>query len=832
MTTEASAATGEKLFISYAGPDRAWAEWVAWQLEHAGYAVELDLWDWAAGDNLVMRINQALERADRMVALFSEAYFEHQRFTTDEWTAVMSGRDRQGKLIPLRLGDVTLPTVLRPLVAPSLAERSAEDAHRVLLNAVRGPQRPTSEPGFPGAQVPRQRPAAEAPRLPGGHQPTLWQVPSRNADFVGRDRDLDAVRRELRPGRPVVVQSGVPLGGVGKTQVAVEYVHRFAAQYDLVVWINAEEPQLVPAQLTALAAELGLVVEHDEAGALPALRRHLQQPKRWLLVFDNAETAEAVQPWVHAGVGHVLITSRSRDWSEFARVNLELLTRRESVTLLRNRVPELSAEDANLVADKLGDLPLALVQAATVLSTMPAELYLQVLDTDADEVLNEGLPRSYPRSLAAALRVSINGLADRGEALALLHLCCVLASEPIPMALLSAAPGAVEEPLRSVVVSPMRLYRTTTQLGDLVRLSQRGIQVHRLVQTLVLSQLDAATRAELRRQAGGLLAASHPGDPASASTWPAWSTLMPHLLALDLGETEEAEVRDAACDAMLYLLYSGNTDSGFGLARNLYDKWRQNLGPDDRHTLTAATELAHALHNQGRDREALDLTEDTLARRRRTLGPNDPATLRSASDYTVVIAALGRLNESIDRAEDLLARRIEVLGADHRDTLNTRGQIATVWGETGNLSAAVSGLDQLLIDRLRVLGADHRDTLTTRSNLATWKGRAGDHHTAITAFAELLTDQLRVLGPDHPATLITRSNLATWKGETGDHTAITAFEELLTDRLRVLGPDHPDTLSTRSNLATWKGRAGDHHTAITAFAELLTDQLRVLGPDH
>ncbi|MFG1871106.1 FxSxx-COOH system tetratricopeptide repeat protein [Micromonospora arborensis] len=833
MTTEASAAIGEKLFISYAGPDRAWAEWVAWQLEQAGYVVELDLWDWAAGDNSVVRINQALERADRMVALFSEAYFEHQRFTTDEWTAVMSGRDRQGRLVPLRLGDVTLPTVLRPLIAPSLAERSAEDAHRVLLTAVQGAQRPTTEPEFPGTQVPRPRSTADAPRLPGGHQPTLWQVPGRNADFVGRDRDIDIVRRELRPGRPVVVQSGVPLGGVGKTQVAVEYVHRFAAQYDLVAWINAEDPQLVPAQLTALAAELGLVVEHGEAGALPALRTHLQQPKRWLLVFDNAETADPVQPWVPAGVGHILITSRSRNWPEFARVNLELLSRRESLTLLRNRVPELTAVEADLVADKLGDLPLALVQAATVLSTMPAELYLQMLDTDADEVLNEGLPPSYPRSLAAALRVSITELADHGAALDLLRLCCVLAPEPIPMPMLGAVPDAVTESLRPIVVNPMRLYRTATQLGDLVRVSQRGIQVHRLVQTLVLSQLDAAGRADLRRQAGRLLAASNPGEPASASTWPVWSKLMPHLLALDLGETDDHELRDVACDAMLYLLYSGNTDAGFRLARDLYDRWRQKLGPDTRHTLAAASELAHAFHNQGRDREALDLTEDTLARRQRTLGPDDPATLRSASDYTVVIAALGRLNESIDRAEDILARRIEVLGADHRDTLTTRGHIAAIRGEGGDHHTAITDFEQLLADHLRILGPNHRDTLTARANLASWKGRTGDHHTAIIAYGQLLTDHLRILGPNHPDTLKTRANLASWKGRTGDHhTAVTDFAQLLADQLRILGPDHPATLNTRANVARWKGEAGDHHTAITDFAQLLADHLRILGPDH
>ncbi|WP_431935677.1 FxSxx-COOH system tetratricopeptide repeat protein [Micromonospora sp. RP3T] len=833
MTTEASAASGERLFISYAGPDRAWSEWVAWQLEQAGYSVELDLWDWAAGDNAVVRMNQALERADRMVALFSQAYFEHQRFTTDEWTGIMSGRDRHGRLIPLRLEDVTPPPVLRPLIAPSLAGLSAEDAHRVLMNAVRGAPRPVAEPTFPGAHVPRQRSMDEAPRLPGAHQPTLWQVPHRNADFIGRDRDIDEVRRRLRPGQPLVIHSSVPLGGVGKTQVAVQYVHRFAAQYDLVAWINAEDPQLVAAQLTALAADLGLVTEHGEAGALPALRRYLQQPKRWLLVFDNAETTEAVQPWVPVGVGHVLVTSRKGNWPEFTRVNVELLTRRESVTLLRHRVPELSAENADLVADKLGDLPLALVQAATVLSAMPVELYMQMLDTDADEVLNAGLPPSYPRSLAAALRVSITGLADDGEALHLLRLCCVMASEPIPMVMLAASPSPVPEPLGPTLTSPMRLYQTASRLGDLIRMSQRGIQVHRLVQALVLSQLDVQTRDELRQQASALVAAYHPGEPASAATWPAWSQLMPHLLALDAGNTDDSSLRDVASDAMLYLLYSGDTDAGFRLAERLYNQWRQTLGPDDPHTLTAAAELAHAFHNQGRDQEALMLVEDTLARRQSTLGLDDPATLRSASDHAVLLAVFGKTSESLSKSEDVLARRIAVLGANDRQTLTIRGNLARLKGEAGNHHDAITGFGQLLTDQLRVLGPDHPDTLNTRGNHARWKGEAGNHHDAITGFGQLLTDQLRVLGPDHPDTLNTRGSLAHWKGEAGNHhAAIAETQQLLTDQLRVLGPDHPRTLTTRGNLAHWKGEAGNHHAAITETQQLLTDQLRVLGPDH
>lgn len=77
------------LFVSHAGADRAWAEWVAWQLMDAGYTVELDVWDWAAGQNFVLSMSDALARCDRVVALLSSAYFERHRYTTKEKTDVL-----------------------------------------------------------------------------------------------------------------------------------------------------------------------------------------------------------------------------------------------------------------------------------------------------------------------------------------------------------------------------------------------------------------------------------------------------------------------------------------------------------------------------------------------------------------------------------------------------------------------------------------------------------------------------------------------------------------------------------------------------------------------
>ena len=142
-------------FVSHAGADAAWAEWVAWQLIDAGYTVELDVWDWAAGRNFVTAMSEALARADRVVALFSAAYFEPERYTTEEWSAslVHVPGVAAGRLVPVRVEEVPadlVPPLLRPLVSRDVFGVAEAEARRVLLAAVAGPARPAGAPGFPG----------------------------------------------------------------------------------------------------------------------------------------------------------------------------------------------------------------------------------------------------------------------------------------------------------------------------------------------------------------------------------------------------------------------------------------------------------------------------------------------------------------------------------------------------------------------------------------------------------------------------------------------------------------------------------------------------------
>ena len=264
------------LFISHAGADRAWAEWVAWQLTEAGYRVVLDVWDWAAGRNFVTAMSDALEQCDRVVALFSAAYFERDRYTTKEWSSAVLHvlGIEQARLVPVRVEEVPstqIPAVLRPLLARDIFGLAEEQARQVLLEAVTGPRRPARKPPLPPPKTPvapGER-GAPVPRLP-GRMPPVWNVPARNPGFTGRDGLLAAIRDELLAGDKAMVQALEGMGGVGKTQLAIEYAHRFAATYDLAWWVNAEQAGLIGEQFAALGAELGCVEVAAETEAVRA----------------------------------------------------------------------------------------------------------------------------------------------------------------------------------------------------------------------------------------------------------------------------------------------------------------------------------------------------------------------------------------------------------------------------------------------------------------------------------------------------------------------------------------------------------------------------------
>src|SRR4051794_22699476 len=585
---------GVDFFISHAGRDTGWAEWLAWQLQQAGYTVELDVWDWAPGEDFVARMAAALERADRLLAVCSEAYFSSVFGGAELRAAFVGSVAAEGRIVPVLVELVTLPALYAPLIHLDLTGLD-EAAAAARLRARLAGARPTGPPPFPRGGSARSDGPGDRPGFAGA-LPAVWKVPPRNPRFTGRDGMLTELRRRLRADEAtLVVQALYGLGGVGKTQLAIEYAHRFAADYDLVWWIDAEQPVLIPDQLTRLAARLGLPAGPTVADTVDRLLAELRSRDRWLLILDNAERPGDIADYRPGGAGHVLITSRSPGWGALGgRLEVDVLARAETIALLRARIPSMSEELADKLAAELGDLPLAAAQAAGYLeqTALPAADYLRRFRTRRAGLLARGEVVGYHGRLDTAWALSLERL--RGQdpaAVQLLELAAFLAPEPIPLSVFGSPPELLDEPLRGIAADPDALADTVGALVgySLARRFPDGFQVHRLVQAVIRHQLPPDRQQSTAEKVVALLAAAAPGYPDDPRSWPAYARLAPHVLTTAPLCDPSSTGRHLVLDTARYLQAHGDSHAHRAVAEQLLDRWRPLLGPNHPDTLTAAS---------------------------------------------------------------------------------------------------------------------------------------------------------------------------------------------------------------------------------------------------
>jgi hypothetical protein len=497
-----------------------------------------------------------------------------------------------------------------------------------------------------------------------------------------------------------------------------------------------------------------------------AVLAELRQGGRWLLIFDNATAPGDVMPWLPGAGGHVLITSRERGWGEVATpVEVDVLARAEAVEMLQHRVPGISGADADRLAAALGDLPLAIAQAAGFMvgTAMSAEEYMGLLQARAGQLLDRAVPGSYPQSLAAATAVTAARLAAHDRAAAeLASLCAFLAPEPIPEEVFTGPSGLLPGSLAERAADPLAWRQTLAHLAEqsLVRVDHRGLQMHRLTQAILRDQLTPAKAAAVRSCTEAILAASDPGDPPNPDTWDRWAQLTPHVLAAELAATDNPALRELVRRVCWYLIERGDSRTPRDLISNLHHQWRSRLGEDHEHTLMAAHYLAWTLLELGRYAESRELNEDTLMRRRLVLGDDHPDTLNSAHNLALDLRLLGEAQAARDLDEDTLERQRRMRGQDHPSALRSASNLAADLRNLGEPQAARDVDQDTLERRRRVLGPDHPDSLYSAYNLAADLRELGETQAARDLDQDTLERRRRVLGPDHPDTLRSAYNLA------------------------------------------------------------------------
>ena len=676
--------------------------------------------------------------------------------------------------------------------------------------------------------------------------------PQVTAGFVtreGQDELFDAV---FTRAEPRTVLTG--MRGSGKTQLAAAIAARCEEEgWPLVAWIHAASRKQIIADLYELALRTGI----DAPNSIPLevivrrLMYHLRSAdgSNSLFVFDNVENPNDLRDLIpeSTGVRTLITTTRHLDWDDLGwlRFTVGAFDREQSITLLCERTVDTHREAADRIADALGDLPVAIAQAAATakhggytlsgyldrLSHHPLESSISPLEGD-----------DYPNAVGIALLMAYEQVLEQLRtkhpqqeriAVSLLDTLSLLAASGVPthwLLRLDSDSDAVRDTLsflKSVAILQEssdgnktiiprlqgHVYRET-YLNDQKKLDEARTCAATLLSGIDVDRLE---NVEQRRHE------TH--------------NLIEQLLSITSQEYShslfsEPQVSSKLADTLEYATSLGMSQLALCLTASVTQTC-DALGPHDPHTLSPRNELAHTYRDAGRLDKAIVLHKQNLEDSIRILGPNHPSTLTARLNLAGAYRAAGRLDEAIPLYEQVFASRSRVLGPDHRSTLTARDELAGAYREAGRFDEAITLKKQILANAMRIMGPDSPGASAARNNLAATYRDAGRLDEAIPLYQENLDEVSRTLGLDHPDTLSARNQLAGAYRETGRlGAAIPLFEQNLSDFTRLAGPDHPHTLSSRGTLAGAYQAAGRLDDAIRLFEQNLEDRTRTLGLDH
>ncbi len=710
---------------------------------------------------------------------------------------------------------------------------------------------PSQRLGSSLESAPRPRRSSDAGLIWGG-------VPIRNRNFTGRLALLEQLYEALRSNSKasVVPQTLHGMGGVGKTQLVIEYVYRHLEEYDLVWWIPAEQTSSVLSSLTQLAERLGLVITEDRVQtARTALDALASGELAWLLVYDNADDLAALDQLVPSSGGHVVLTTRNLEWKTVGMaIEVDVFQRSESIELLQRRSADeggslrIRTAEADQLAEKLGDLPLALEQAAAwcLATAMPVGEYIQLLDSQIRDLLSEGKPANYPLTVAAFVSLAVQKLREDAPATAqLFELMAYLGGEPVAVSLLRRGRDAeITEPLRGMLGAsiPMnRIVRDLSRFGLAKIDAAQRVQVHRLVQKVLRDSLSEDLAKVTLRNAQNLLAAANPGDPDDygETSHIRQREMGPHLEPARMIYAENLDARQAVLDHTRYLYVTGDYENSRVLAQQAADAWavdtsHPRLGADGEMTLSALGHVSNALRTLGDSSGAARMARDVYDRLTGNLelGPRHEFTLIMRNQVGADMRIAGRYWEALAFDEESVALHKAVFGQGETYTLRAQSNLAVDQRMVGNFTEAFR-LDREVASHWEDVGGNDQRALAAYINMARSFYGMGAYRAGLEVIERWRPALQESMGSGHSQVLLAERTHAILLRKLGRLDEAAALADENTQRVhKRFGPNHEFSVVSSLTYANVLRQMGQLDSALEQVVSAQKRYEAHFGPQH
>ena len=650
------------------------------------------------------------------------------------------------------------------------------------------------------------------------------------------------------------------LGGVGKTQLALEYAYIHKDNYENVFWISAVSNATLLTSFQEIANRSGCIGETaalEPSDIAAKVLSWLNAQKKWLLVIDNLDNDSVVEKYLPypSSSKHTLITTRNMHCDISAdKLEVGVLDLDDASDLLLTRskidVTAKVREEAMKIVKLLGYLPLAIEQAAAYIREISRNIFNFIKRYSEARILFDKKPRkgirNYTDSVATTWSLSFSQVEkDNGDASKLLRLLAFLNPDGILIEFLEAGKGGVDTQLQQILPDSERFDQALSELErfSLIKRQDDGenskIIIHRLVQAVIKDEMPQELFSVITESVIGLC----------DSAFPRWNTVATIenetrlqcrkyqnqvLTPLsNISSINSIVVGNISMRVGVFLFHDGKYQEASDFLTNAVSLFEKTVGSDHCDTFRAKSQLAWLIIHQGRSGEAVSILEPLLEVSTRLLGEEDLDVLDIMSRLVGAYYTEGRMRDAAELGEKVLEVRTRLLGEEHPDTLAAMSRLAVTYRYQGYWEEAARLQEKVLEARTRLLGEEHPDTLSAMSNLAVTYSDQANWEEAAKLEEKVLEARTRLLGEEHPDTLTSMSNLAvTYSGQGNWEEAAKLREKVLEARTRLLGEEHPDTLTAMSNLAVTYSDQENWEEAAKLEKKVLEARTRLLGEGH